>query len=209
MSRAVSGMKTQSSGKLFVFEGPDGVGKSTIVARLQHELTTGIESVVIGAFPGNAPGSLGRHVYELHHNPERFGVNQLRPDSLQLLHIAAHLDAIHSWIAAARESGKTVLLDRFWWSTYVYGIAAGLPEGTIATIVGVELPYWRSHPPNAVFLVNRPSSKGSTDTALASAYRNLANREREFTPVHELVNDNGVEAVARRVISQMQESDAS
>jgi thymidylate kinase len=202
-------MKTLSRAKLFVFEGPDGVGKSTIAARLQQELNTGIETVVTGAFPGNAPGSLGKHVYDLHHTPEQFGVNQLRPDSLQLLHVAAHLDAIHGWIAAARETGKIVLLDRFWWSTYVYGLVAGLPEATIAAIVGVELPFWRSNPPDAVFLVNRPSSQGKADAALVSAYRNLADREREFTPVHELVNDNTLEAMTRLVISQMQRSDGN
>ncbi len=199
-------MRPLSSGKLFVFEGPDGVGKSTILTRIQLELRDTAE-VAVGAFPGSASGSLGRHVYALHHSPTEFGVDHLRPDSLQLMHVAAHLDAINGWIAAAIQSKKVILLDRFWWSTYVYGLVAGLPETTIDRIVGIELPFWRANPPDGVFLLSRPTLPPDNNHPLVSAYRSLANKERQFTSVHELVNDGSVEDAARRVMFAIHESD--
>src|SRR6266496_2497692 len=54
-------------GKLFVFEGPDGVGKTTLSSALNDHLNaTGIQCDYL-SFPGRETGSLGRHVYEQQH----------------------------------------------------------------------------------------------------------------------------------------------
>ena len=75
-------------GRLIVFEGPDGVGKSTLAAKLTDRLRkTGVPCKYM-AFPGRQPGSLGRLVYDLHHDAHGFGLNEFSPTSLQLLHIA-------------------------------------------------------------------------------------------------------------------------
>jgi len=81
------------SGRLIVFEGPDAVGKSTLVQYLrvlldQNQLTNETLS-----FPGDRPGTIGKLVYDLHHAPGKFGIEQISPIGLQALHIAAHLDA--------------------------------------------------------------------------------------------------------------------
>jgi thymidylate kinase len=92
-------------GKLFVFEGPDGVGKTTLSKAFSDHLNaTGIQCDYL-SFPGRETGSLGRHIYELHHDPDRFGIRAVDPASLQLLHIAAHIDwAMYS----AQARGRTI-----------------------------------------------------------------------------------------------------
>ena len=70
-------------GRLIVFEGTDGVGKSTPAERLTGRLReTGIPCEHL-AFPGKQPGSLGRLVYDLHHDASGFGLGEVNPPSSQ------------------------------------------------------------------------------------------------------------------------------
>ena len=80
-------------GKLIVFEGPDGVGKSTLAKEVAAVLSGRGTPCDLLAFPGREPGTLGWHVYQLHHDPGLFGIANIPPASLQLLHVAAHLAA--------------------------------------------------------------------------------------------------------------------
>src|SRR5262249_49156463 len=100
-----------SAGRLIVFEGPDGVGKSTLSAALSEDLRSRGRRLKLMTFPGREPGSVGKLVYEVHHDPARFGVEQLAPVCLQALHIAAHLDAIERRIVPLLEAGTDVVLD--------------------------------------------------------------------------------------------------
>jgi hypothetical protein len=60
------------TGTLLVFEGPDGVGKSTLVNEAGSILTSrGIPHNVL-SFPGKDPGTLGWVVDQIHHTPEVF-----------------------------------------------------------------------------------------------------------------------------------------
>src|SRR5207249_4525469 len=109
-------------GKLIVFEGPDGSGKTTLsrlFADRARELGVPCDWF---AFPGREGGTLGKHVYEIHHNLQTVGVKAINPASLQLLHIAAHIDALEGRILPALKQGRHIVLDRFWWSTLVYGV---------------------------------------------------------------------------------------
>ena len=57
-----------AQGRLIVFEGPDGVGKSTLAEQLTvHLREAGVPCEHL-AFPGRQPGSLGHLVYDLHHD---------------------------------------------------------------------------------------------------------------------------------------------
>ena len=89
------------------------MGKST----LTHTLTIHLNSIGIHcdhfAFPGHEPGSLGRLVYDFHHNPVNFGIKSVNPTSVQVLHIAAHIDAVERYILPAIEKGRSIVLDRF------------------------------------------------------------------------------------------------
>src|SRR3990172_5906938 len=116
---------TSHCGNLYVFEGADGVGKSELSRRFFEHLTrSGIECEYL-AFPGKDAGTLGKLIYDIHHESGRFGIHAISATSLQILHIAAHVDAIENRIIPALKAGRSVVLDRFWWSTEVYGIVAG------------------------------------------------------------------------------------
>ena len=163
-------------GRLIVFEGPDGVGKSAIAEAASPRRSAGVAS---GAsdFPSRARdgGRFGRHIYELHHDPGRFGIQRLTPESLQLLHIAAHLDAISSRIVPAIHAGCWIVLDRYWWSTWVYGTTAGADRKILDAMIEVERAAWRGIVPTPAFLVHRSEPyrlEGTLDRwrELASAY---------------------------------------
>ena len=112
-------------GHLIVFEGPDGVGKTTLARLLTRELEHRGCHCLYKSFPGQEEGSLGRLVYDIHHHPHKFGIEQMSPTSLQMLHIAAHVDAIERDIKPSLQRGHHIILDRYWWSTLAYGIVGG------------------------------------------------------------------------------------
>ena len=103
-------------GNLIILEGPDGVGKSTLSMLLYDHLRRKNVECSVHSFPGKDEGTLGALVYALHHDLKRFGVKEAAPESLQLMHIAAHVDAIQRILLPALQREETVILDRFWWS---------------------------------------------------------------------------------------------
>lgn len=143
------------TGKLFVFEGPDGVGKSSIVRELKLRLDS--SSFEFLSFPGRDEGTLGKAIYLIHHSPEEFGINVMSSLAKQALHVAAHVDVIETrirpWIAA----GRNVVLDRFWWSTLVYGSVGGGDQTALKQLVAAEETVWGDIKPSAAFLVDRDS----------------------------------------------------
>ncbi|MRR12136.1 hypothetical protein EG835_06640 [bacterium] len=191
-------------GRLFVFEGPDGVGKSTIAAEFARRLSEDHPAVLL-SFPGRELGTLGHHVYELHHAPARFGVERLSAASLQLLHIAAHLDAIEARIVPLLEAGTTVVLDRYWWSTWVYGIVGGARRDVLEQAIALERSQWAQNAPAAVFLIARAEpfraeTSAETWTQLVAEYSLLAAREAACTRVLELRNDGTLESAVTRAL---------
>ncbi len=118
----------KSPGKLIAFEGPDGVGKSSLAEAIVQRLCDGRIVAEGISLPGSASGTLGHHVYHLHHDHVQLGIKSINPTSLQLLHAAAHVDEIQSQILPRLTEGRWVVLDRFWWSTTVYGWANGADD---------------------------------------------------------------------------------
>lgn len=192
-------------GRLIVFEGPDGVGKSTLTKALSFSLTErGIPCDCL-AFPGREVGSLGWHVYQLHHEPERFGVKNIPSTSLQLLHVAAHLDAITSRILPTLQAGRWVVLDRFWWSTWVYGVIAGASQKILKAMIDVERVAWKGVLPTMAFLVRRSIPLRDDEPIdrwrkLATAYNDLAIGEEVHYPVCVIDNNGSVTETLERVM---------
>jgi len=202
---------TETAPKFVIFEGIDGVGKSTLAKALAAycERLFPQESISHGSFPGARPGSLGEWVYRLHHAQ----VAELQPESivppaLQLLHVAAHVDGIQSWIGPALDKG-TVILDRYWWSTYAYARVDVSAEIARALVVP-ERPFWRSLPQPIIFYLTRISilKSGEVDQErhelLHRYYREIIERERESgVDVHELANDGHLDECWSRLLDSL------
>jgi thymidylate kinase len=184
-------------GQLYVFEGPDGVGKSELSSRFAAMLNNrGIAAIQL-SFPGRDEGTLGRLVYGLHHTPRSFGVNKVTSASMQLMHIAAHVDAIESTILPALRSGTSVVLDRFWWSTKVYGLAGGVDKGLLEKMIDVEIASWRTVSPALVFLIRRQAplrpEADSTWHKWSELYERISSEEQRRTNVAIIDNDRSIE----------------
>lgn len=147
------------------------------------------------SFPGRDEGTLGRAVYQIHHTPEAFGIKQMSELARQALHIAAHIDVIETRIRPWIASGKNVVLDRFWWSTLVYGGVGGGTQRALKKLVGAEETVWGDIKPTVAFLIDRDSPIDRREDltywkALRESYVDLANREREKYTV-EIVRNTG------------------
>ncbi len=183
------------NGNLLVFEGPDGVGKSTLVNETLAMLR--MKNITFGAlaFPGKDPGTLGWIVDQIHHKPGSLGINALTPVSLQALHIAAHLDHIESRILPALARGEWFVLDRFWWSTWVYGTASAVKPAILDKLVATEQTAWHPIVPTTLFLITRTSSFRPEHTEakfeeLARLYAQVAQGATKLHRVLTIENDS-------------------
>ena len=186
-----------AQGRLIVFEGLDGVGKSTLAEHLTSRLReVGIPCRFL-AFPGRESGTLGRLVYDLHHDAPRLGVSDVNSTSLQVLHIAAHIDAIEGEILPALLAGTWIVLDRFWWSTWAYGATFGVPESSLEAMIRLEQLHWGHVEPDALFLVERdggtPNDSEGFREQVLGRYRELADQEQRDGRVVTLRNDSSIE----------------
>lgn len=182
-----------TAARLIVLEGPDGVGKSTTSARLAEQLRSSGERVARIAFPGNEPGSLGKHVHDLHHESTRHGVNRIHATALQVLHAAAHIDAIYGTICPALARGETVIMDRFWWSTIVYGRVSGVDSMTLTLLRQLAEHHWSFVVPAAAYVLMGGSScataSGNKIDSLHLAYAEFVRSLQVPFPVRVLATD--------------------
>ena len=185
-------------GQLFIFEGPDGTGKTTLSHRIVEWLTSQGQRARYLSSPGSVEGSLGEFVYRIHHNPERFGLHKIDSTAQQLLHVAAHIDALHSVIIPALESGETIVMDRFWWSTVAYGKVAGVDRESLQHMIALETHHWSHFRPRAIFLLNRPKPARTENSPaihnlIGAAYAELAASEEKNYCVHRISTNCTVE----------------
>jgi thymidylate kinase len=159
------------------------------------------------SFPGREPGTLGNHVYDLHHDPEKFGVKSLDPGALQLLHVAAHVDAIQTRIRPLLLAGHQVVLDRFWWSTFVYGEVAGVPARMLEGMITAERAAWGAIVPDVLFLVTRAIPLRNEPSELwprwRDAYAALAKREQELYRVIVVDNSDDICTAEGQIIANL------
>jgi thymidylate kinase len=193
-------------GQLIVFEGPDGVGKSTLAKMVTLALGKGGHCRLM-SFPGREDGTLGQLVYRLHHDAAALGVQTLSETARQALHVAAHLDVMERIILPALASGEHVILDRFWWSTLVYGKAAGIEAGTLKALIEPEVRLWGDQP-TILFLVDRDTPIERDEDIvfwqeLRRLYAELASEVESAGRIEHIRNTGTLQDAVLRVLARL------
>ncbi|MSU46960.1 MAG: dTMP kinase [Lacunisphaera sp.] len=134
--------KSQPAGKLISFEGSEGSGKSTQIARLAAHLQEIGREVVATREPGGT--EIGEQIRNIIvHNSKG---DEMCPETELLLFTAARAQVVREVIAPALARGAVVLTDRYLDSSTVYqGIARNLAPGPVSEInrfaVGEIMPH--------------------------------------------------------------------
>jgi thymidylate kinase len=146
-------------------------------------------------------------VYKIHHKPEDCGLSSLTPASLQTLHIAAHIDAIESTIIPALQGGSDIVLDRFWWSTWAYGVAANVSPKILNSLIEAERHAWGVWTPAHMFYLHRETElaqKMNEETPrILTAYTDLIEQEKHHYPVHVVKNKGSLEEVLAVLVAKV------
>ncbi len=130
------GTTTQSvRGHFITFEGGEGAGKTTQIARLAQRLRENGLSVVTTREPGGSPGAEAiRHVLL------SGAAEQLGPEAEAMLFAAARADHVDSLIRPALQRNDWVLCDRFIDSTRVYqGLTGAVPARIIVALEAISV----------------------------------------------------------------------
>jgi dTMP kinase len=115
-----------SGGLLLVLEGPEGTGKSTQLRRLAEWLSALGRTVIAVREPGGT--IVGDEIRRILLDP----VSEIVPRAEALLFMASRAQLVEREIRPALDMGATVLVDRFFLSTYAYqGVGRGLPTEEI------------------------------------------------------------------------------
>jgi dTMP kinase len=114
------------AGRLIVFEGAEGAGKSTQIRLLLERLKG--EEIPCVAFREPGGTAVGDAIREMLLDPAR----EITPATESLLFMASRAELIAREVRPAIAEGLVVILDRFFLSTYAYQIAGrGLPEADV------------------------------------------------------------------------------
>jgi dTMP kinase len=122
-------------GRFLAFEGPDGSGKSTQIAKLQAWADEQGLPLLVVREPGGTP--IGERVRDILLDPAHEEMN-VRCE--MLLYMASRAQLVQERIEPALRAGICVLSDRFVGSTLAYqGAAGGLPETDIRAVAQVAI----------------------------------------------------------------------
>lgn len=143
-------------GRLIVVEGPENTGKSTLARAISEELLSRNIRALYTAFPGHENGTLGSLVYKVEHQRENYLVKPMTATARQLMHLAAHADAIDQLIKPALASGTWIVLDRYYWSLYAHGLAQGIGVDMLDMLVDFEKLLWQGTVPDLIICTLQP-----------------------------------------------------
>jgi thymidylate kinase len=126
------------------------------------------------------------------------------------LHIAAHLDAIEHKIIPWLAEGFYVVMDRYWWSTWVYGVTAGLNPVLLQALITAEKVSWGAIQPTVLFLIEtqEPRDREGEDLAkwfaLKKSHKELAQQEHAEHLVLTVANTSALVETIRKVEESLQ-----
>jgi dTMP kinase len=143
---------TDGKGKFYTFEGIDGCGKSTQLARVAGRLRAGGAPCLVTREPGGTP--IGEKIRELLISPIPNDNAQMCAETELLLYLAARAQHVREVIKPAVDRGETVLCDRFEQATFAYqGGGRGLDAGAIRGINGFAV---GGIEPDMTFIIDIP-----------------------------------------------------
>jgi TusA-related sulfurtransferase len=99
---------------------------------------------------------------------------------------------------------------RYWWSTWVYGVTAGLNPALLQALIGAEKVSWHNVQPSALFLIEteEPRARESEDIttwlALKKSYQELAQQEHSEHLVLAIANTAVLEKTMCKVAESLQ-----
>ncbi len=182
-------VKTQKA-KFITFEGGEGVGKSTQVKSLLHNLTKVGISALRTREPGGTPKAEAIRSFILQGKSEQWGVS-----AEAILFAAARLNHINELIAPNLKHSRWVISDRFHDSTRAYqGLTGGVNELLIGALEKLAL---NSHQPDLTILLDMDPAIAFERVAKRDAENGLVGAsdrfERENLDWHKRLRDNFLE----------------
>lgn len=196
------------SGELYVIEGPDAVGKTTIAKTLTNRLAEDDIPTEYVNFPGTQPDSIGSLIRDLLEDSGATGLSlqDVTPTSIQLLHIAAHVNQIEKVIHPHLSDGTTVVLDRYWWSTAIYGMVQGVPKRALEMMIEVEKEIWGNITPSYLFLIDRTepleSVSSRTDWAtIKECYNDVVTEKDRLRSIARVENNRSVDDTVAEILT--------
>jgi len=165
-------MGARARGRLIVFEGGEGVGKSTQLARLAERLRDAGRRVHALREPGGTP--LGDEVRRLLLDPG----GEVDGRAEALLFMASRAQLVSRVVRPALEHGADVLLDRFFLSTYAYQVGGrGLPDGDVRAANHLAT---GGLVPDLTLVLTLPADEGLRRAATRGAVDRMEGADRAF-----------------------------
>jgi len=159
-------------GRLIVFEGVEGAGKTTQLERLALRLGRHGAQARTLREPGGTP--VGDEIRALLLRPGA----QIPPRTEALLFMASRAALVGEQVRPALERGEVVLLDRFFLSTYAYQVGGrGLPENEVR---GANAFATGGLVPDVTVLLTLPVAVGLSRAAQRGAADRMEQAERAF-----------------------------
>lgn len=187
-------------GKVIVLEGLDKAGKSTQIDALNEALDPG--TVLFAHMPSGFT-EFTQRVYEVLESETGKPASGL---AQQLAHLACHAENMPALVKTIES--RTVVLDRWWWSTLAYGWYGGsVRDSGLSEAAFNELiqSIWGRIVPSVIFVFLRPHQADENNASgVETGYRVLMDRDPDRTV---LIPSLSAEETHRFIIGELRRRD--